>query len=681
MEEDINPPDYINIEPCLEFKSLSLNPSMDITKYNILERWPSEPIGRLDASQWVALKQMLTKKLAVIQGPPGTGKTFTSLSALRMMLSNKDPTDPPIIIAAQTNHALDQLIRHISMFERNYVRLGGRTADAEIRKRTPHEIRHRQGKLTVEGGMMVPAKDKQDKITTEMQKLLDFLAISNSQKPIPASLFLQHNLLSPEQIDSLKDSPGQWQRSNTLENADPLAAWLGDCAREFQYKYSGDFGFADDDIDLEYEQLKEIEVEHGRYEDDWSVFKTKFISLGSGLCNASSSRISQSTLKKQLEENDLWNIHKKYRGAIYNHLRDRLLTILGEDVRRLAKEYADASRNFQIGRYERDYCVLEGAKIIGMTTTGLSKYRALVSNLKPRIILIEEAAEVLEAPVAVACLPSLEHLILIGDHQQLRGQCANHQLAGSPFFLDMSMFERLIINQMPYSMLQEQRRMLPEIRTLVAPIYGNLLHDHPSVGNQEFIPGMGTIRSFFFDHREHESNDSLSSKVNDFEASMVVKFLAYLVMNGVLPSTITVLTFYNGQRKLILRKKTQNPALATHHVNILTVDSYQGEENEIIILSLVRSNDHRGIGFLAQDNRICVALSRAKYGLFIFGNAQCVARSSQFLHAVVDIMSEEEPYYRIGRTLPLYCARHNKKTFIMSKSPSHLTIAIDKKPI
>jgi len=51
------------------------------------------------------------------------------------------------------------------------------------------------------------------------------------------------------------------------------------------------------------------------------------------------------------------------------------------------------------------------------------------------------------------------------------------------------------------------------------------------------------------------------------------------------------------------------------------VDNYQGEENHIIILSLVRNNAKNNIGFLKSANRVCVALSRAQHGLFIFGNA------------------------------------------------------------
>ncbi|KUM65699.1 hypothetical protein ACN42_g1364 [Penicillium freii] len=667
LVKDIDAPEYINTAPSLDFTPLSESSALDVTrKYDIVKRWPSQPMGKLDESQWSALNRMLTKRLAIIQGPPGTGKTFTSIAALRMMLSNKDPKDPPIIIAAQTNHALDQLIKHISVFEKNYVRLGGRTSDPEIRKRTPYEIRQNQGLLTIEGGLMTPMKKKQNKIAAELDNLLKPLATSNNSKPLAASLFLDHDLLSQDQIDSLQETANKWQQSNTPANTEPLAAWLADCVREFDSEYAGDFGFVDDDIDLEYEQLKEIEVEHGKYEDDWSSFRTRFFPLSPGLCSSNRAKISRGTVENLLKEKDFYKIHKRYRGAVYDYLRGKLITILGEHVQRLARTYQGCATNFQIGRFERDYCILQEAKIIGMTTTGLSKYRGLVSSLKPRVILIEEAAEVLEAPVAVACLPSLQHLILVGDHQQLKGQCADYELTGDPFHLDVSMFERLMLNEMPYAMLQEQRRMVPEIRKLVAPIYGDILRDHPSVEDHPLVPGMGDKRSFFFDHTAHESNDSLSSKVNDFEASMVVNLLAYLVMNKVPAASITVLTFYNGQRKLIMRKKSQNQNVSKPYVNILTVDSYQGEENDIVILSLVRSNDHRGIGFLKQDNRACVALSRAKYGLYIFGNAQCVSKHSDFWRSVTNVMSENQQDPRIGPALPLYCTRHNQETFIQT---------------
>jgi superfamily I DNA and/or RNA helicase len=55
-------------------------------------------------------------------------------------------------------------------------------------------------------------------------------------------------------------------------------------------------------------------------------------------------------------------------------------------------------------------------------------------------------------------------------------------------------------------------------------------------------------------------------------------------------------------------------------MRIAVLDNYQGEESDIILLSLVRNNDENKIGFLSIENRVCVALSRAKNGLYIMGN-------------------------------------------------------------
>lgn len=60
----------------------------------------------------------------------------------------------------------------------------------------------------------------------------------------------------------------------------------------------------------------------------------------------------------------------------------------------------------------------------------------------------------------------------------------------------------------------------------------------------------------------------------------------------------------------------------------IVVDKYQGEENEIILLSLVRSNCEAKIGFLKTENRVCVALSRAKKALYIVGNMDNMSQSS-----------------------------------------------------
>lgn len=63
-------------------------------------------------------------------------------------------------------------------------------------------------------------------------------------------------------------------------------------------------------------------------------------------------------------------------------------------------------------------------------------------------------------------------------------------------------------------------------------------------------------------------------------------------------------------------------------IRVTTVDSFQGLEADIVVLSLVRSNEHGNIGFLSEENRICVAMSRARYGLYVIGNMSLLAQRS-----------------------------------------------------
>lgn len=77
-----------------------------------------------------------------------------------------------------------------------------------------------------------------------------------------------------------------------------------------------------------------------------------------------------------------------------------------------------------------------------MTTTGATRYQALISALEAEVIVVEEAAEVLEAHLVAVLTRATRHLILIGDHLQLRPGTAVYDLA-KKYNLDVSLFERL----------------------------------------------------------------------------------------------------------------------------------------------------------------------------------------------------------------------------------------------
>lgn len=105
---------------------------------------------------------------------------------------------------------------------------------------------------------------------------------------------------------------------------------------------------------------------------------------------------------------------------------------------------------------------------------------------------------------------------------------------------------------------------------------------------------------------------SKTSKENFYEMLFAVGLANYLRQQGYLSSEIAILTTYSAQQFAIISILENFPLL--QNVEVHTVDSFQGQESRIVILSLVRSNDKAVIGFLTSEHRLCVLLSRAQEG-------------------------------------------------------------------
>lgn len=191
--------------------------------------------------------------------------------------------------------------------------------------------------------------------------------------------------------------------------------------------------------------------------------------------------------------------------------------------------------------------------------------------------------------------------------------------------LGISLFERFIMNKLEYSRLNIQHRMRPEISSLISPaIYPDLV-DHPSVSN--YPPMRGMDKSvYFIHHSEEEVAFGDSSKKNPHEAKFLVRLAQHLLFNGYAREEITILVAYLGQYYSVREEQRR---VNQDGVRCAVLDNYQGEESKIVLLSLVRNNKENSIGFLKIENRVCVALSRAKEGLYIMGNMELLCRNSE----------------------------------------------------
>ncbi|GFO32608.1 nfx1-type Zinc finger-containing protein 1-like [Plakobranchus ocellatus] len=359
---------------------------------------------------------------------------------------------------------------------------------------------------------------------------------------------------------------------------------------------------------------------------------------------------------------DIWTLNMKERFALYKLWIERYKAKLSEEMRLLLDQYRCALSEKEEINNQETVSILRGARIIGMTTTCAAKYRSVLQAVACKIVVVEEAAEVLEAHIVTALNKDCEHLILIGDHQQLRPSPVVYELAKN-FGLEISLFERLVKNQFPHVVLQEQHRMRPEISMIMRHIYPHL-KDHAIVSSYDHIKGV-TKDIFFVQHEEPESSvNDTHSKANEFEANFVIKLCEYFLLQGYDPSQMTILTTYAGQ---VFAIKTSMKTLQfDDSVRVTSVDNFQGEENDIIILSLVRSNENKKVGFLKVENRVCVALSRAKKGLFVIGNLELLSSQSKLWKKILHTASSEDI---TGNGLPVVCQNHPEKEPALMFSP------------
>ena len=348
------------------------------------------------------------------------------------------------------------------------------------------------------------------------------------------------------------------------------------------------------------------------------------------------------------------NLNRRDRWRLYSLWRQRLEKQQREYLQSCQAEFEEAlSRDKELDTMV-EYQILKEARVIGMTTTCAARYRSILQRISPRIVLVEEAAEVLEAHIVTSLTKGCQHLILIGDHQQLRPTPAVYELA-KKYKLDVSLFERMVNVGIQCERLSVQHRMRPEIAALMKHIYDDL-ENHESVEQYEDIKGMKK-NMFFINHSHMENhNDETHSHTNEHEATFLVALCRYLIQQGYKAEQVTLLTTYTGQMFAISDCLKDEENEEFKGVRLTTVDNFQGEENDIILLSLVRSNKNEKAGFIKIVNRACVALSRAKKGFYCIGNFDFLSKHSEIWRKIV---KDLESSGNIGSALLLLCQMHS----------------------
>ncbi|MFN4313401.1 MAG: AAA domain-containing protein [Chitinophagaceae bacterium] len=256
---------------------------------------------------------------------------------------------------------------------------------------------------------------------------------------------------------------------------------------------------------------------------------------------------------------------------------------------------------------------ISDAQVILGTPVGL--YDAGLQQLEFHSLILDEAGQCLE-PLAWCIFPLAPRIVLAGDHLQLPPTVLSQQAARLGF--DQSILERAFHRVPSVYLLDTQYRMRSSIAAFSSKyFYKNALLTGPALEDQQqhihFIDTAGA-------GMEEQQGAEGSSLENRGELESLLK----LIEQEQLP--LEKLAFISPYSAQVEAAKAFFP----RSVRVSTIDSFQGQENEIILLSLVRSNDDQVIGFLKDYRRMNVAITRAKERLYVIGDSATIGQDPFF---------------------------------------------------
>lgn len=294
--------------------------------------------------------------------------------------------------------------------------------------------------------------------------------------------------------------------------------------------------------------------------------------------------------------------------------------------------------------------IIEKSRVIACTLVGASN--DLLRDKYFSTVFIDEAAQGLE-PAAWLPVLKANKVVFAGDHCQLPPTIKSFSAAKAG--LAVTLFEKAISRNNADVLLSVQYRMHEDImRFSSKEFYNNALVAHDSVKQAYIIHGELPVE--FIDTAgagfEEQSNPESKSAFNPDEASLLLQHLSDYIKGlddlGKLEElqNIGIISPYKAQVEYI-QNAFDNSELKQHalasKIQIKTIDSFQGQERDLVYISLVRSNDRGEIGFLADTRRMNVALTRAKRKLVVIGDSATIG-NNPFYSNYLDYINEIDAY-------------------------------------
>lgn len=315
------------------------------------------------------------------------------------------------------------------------------------------------------------------------------------------------------------------------------------------------------------------------------------------------------------------------------------------------------------------------------TTLSGAGHRDMAQQIAFDMVIIDEAAQAIELSSLIPLKYRCTRCVMVGDPQQLPPTVLS--MEATKYMYNQSLFVRLQRSRPEaVHLLSIQYRMHPEISRLPSRLfYDGRLLDGPSMDEKTFQPWHTSskfgIYKFFNVVESREEGTRGKSFKNSFEARVVRALYSRLIkqFKDKKDTRVGIITPYRGQLEELRRLFEEEFGRdISNKIALNTVDGFQGQEKDVIILSCVRAGPGvTNVGFLADVRRMNVALTRAKSSVFIVGHAPTLERSDKFWAQI--IVDARERSCLIQANIKYFTTpdtEQKQNTVVQKKSPKAL---------
>lgn len=356
----------------------------------------------------------------------------------------------------------------------------------------------------------------------------------------------------------------------------------------------------------------------------------------------------RNTLRKELEGHD--SNGNQLTAEEYSQKDEEVRTLnrkikeLGHQLDMQRERVQSAVRKRESERRKIQSEILHRAQVICATLSGSSHTVLSSLQMKFDTVIIDEAAQCIELSALIPLKYGCKQCVMVGDPNQLPPTVLSQAAANLHY--EQSLFVRMF-NRFPdcVHMLNMQFRMHPAISKFPSrEFYQGKLLDGPRMAELTARPWHSKLFPpyKFFDVKggQHKQSKETKSLFNRREAQIAVEIFSNLITYepNLKADQIGVISPYKRQVQVVkdlFRKEFGDGIVSL--VDFNTIDGFQGQEKDIIILSCVRAQpDAKGVGFLSDTRRMNVAITRARSSLWILGNEQNLVKNPVWERLISD---------------------------------------------